>query len=263
MATDALARLGPSPIDLSRKGSSRVLQGNGLVLKIGPWDRTAREAFLLGELNLPLQTPPLVDSGDGWLLLRSVEDVEASDVALSDLARLHDAFAGAPELEDERLRGVTGRELPTLLERAADFKPPEPFRSLIADPSSVLAELSSPDTLVHGDAWPGNVLGTYWIDWEEAGSGHPALDLANWLYGSPWVPASSDPARDLTIYLDARADRIDADGFARAVDAAVVLLFMLLDLPGIAGWDEKARQEVVTRRAATARRLLGHADEAD
>jgi hypothetical protein len=204
MAIDALAQLGPSPIDLTRKGSSTVLQGNGLVLKMGPPDRVAREAFLLGELDLPLQTPALVDSGDGWLLLRSVEDVEPSDLALADLARLHDAFTVSPVLGDERLRDVTGRELPALLERAADFEPPEPFSGLIADPSPLLAELNGPSTLVHGDAWPGNVLGTYWIDWEEAGAGHPALDLANWLYGSPWVPARTDPERDLALYLTAR-----------------------------------------------------------
>jgi hypothetical protein len=110
--------------------------------------------------------------------------------------------------------------------------------------------------LLHGDAWPGNVLGTCWIDWEEAGIGDPALDLANWLYGSPWVPASPDPGSDLALYLNARADRIDGGTFARAVDAAVLLLFILLDLPGLAGWDEEARNEVVAQRAAKARRFL-------
>jgi thiamine kinase-like enzyme len=262
MAIDALARLGPSPLDLTRKGSSTVLQGNGLVLKMGPPDRAAREAFVLGELDLPVETPTLVDSGDGWLLLRSIDNAEASDLALADLARLHDAFTGAPVLADDRLRDVTQRELPALLERVANFEPSEPLRRLIADPSPLLAELSGPRTLVHGDAWPGNIVGTCWIDWEEAGVGHPALDLANWLYGSPWVPASTDPERDLALYLNARAVRIDADAFARAVDAAVILLFILLDLPGIAGWDEKAGQEVVIRRAARARRLLGEGDEA-
>jgi hypothetical protein len=256
MTPDVLTQLGPSPVELSRKGSSRVLQGNGLVLKIGPADRAAREALLLGELDLPLQTPALVDSGDGWLLLRAVENAEASDLALPDLARLHEAFMAAPVLRDQRLRDVTGRELPALLKRADALEAPEPFHGLIVDPSSLLAELSGPSTLVHGDAWPGNVLGTCWIDWEEAGVGHPALDLANWLYGSPWVPASTDPERDLGFYLTARADRIDADDFARAVDAAVVLLFILLDLPGLAGWDEKARNQVAAQRAATARRFL-------
>jgi len=37
--SEVLARLGPSPTDVSRLGSSRVLEGNGLVLKAGPPDR--------------------------------------------------------------------------------------------------------------------------------------------------------------------------------------------------------------------------------
>jgi len=272
--SEVLARLGSSPSDLTRLGSSRVLQGNGLVLKIGPPDRAAREAFVLGQLagSLPLSLPLLVDAGCGWLLLRSVDVVEPSDPArwrigaLADLAGLHDALAGVAILNDGRLRDVTGRELPVLAERSAGLATqldlPEPLRSLAADPAPLHADLCGAITFVHGDAWPGNALGTSagrrcWIDWEEAGSGHAALDLANWLHGSPWVPPSSDPAGDLAVYLAARATPIDAAGFRRAVDAAAVLLFLLLDLPGVAGWEERNRRDITERRAVMARQLAG------
>ena len=114
---------------------------------------------------------------------------------------------------------------------------------------------------MHGDAWPGNVLSTTdggrcWIDWEELGTGHGALDLANWLHGSPWVPPSPDPADDLAVYLAARRGPIDPAEFRRAVDAAVVLLFLLLDLPGVADWDEQSRRDIIERRALTARQFL-------
>jgi hypothetical protein len=105
--------------------------------------------------------------------------------------------------------------------------------------------------------WPGNVFATAsggrcWIDWEEAGGGHAAFDLANWLHGSPWVPPSSDPDGDLALYLGARTSGVDKIGFRRAVDAVVILLFLLLDLPGIAGWDERKRRDITDRRAALA-----------
>jgi Phosphotransferase enzyme family len=270
-----LGRLGRSPRDLGRLGSSRVLHGNGLVLKTGPPDRAAREAFVVGELaeSLPLRVPALVDAGSGWLLLGAVDHAEIPHLgvsrkeAISDLARLHDALVSAPVLADARLRGVTGRELPELLEQSVELAArsdlPEPLRLSIAEPAPLLAALSEPITLVHGDAWPGNVLrtpdgGRCWIDWEEAGAGHAALDLANWLHGSPWVPPSPDPDRDLAVYLAARTTAVDKSGFRRAVDAAVVLLFVLLDLRGIAGSREKARRELTERRAATARRFSSH-----
>jgi aminoglycoside phosphotransferase (APT) family kinase protein len=137
---------------------------------------------------------------------------------------------------------------------------PEPLRALAGDAETLLRELRGSTTLVHGDAWPGNVLRTpggqrCWIDWEEAGAGHPALDLANWLHGSPWVPPARDPERDLAVYLAARTTDVDESELRAAVDAAVVLLFLLLDLPGLAGRDERARREIVDRRTATAVRI--------
>ena len=265
---EVLARLGPSPRELGRLGSSRVLEGNGLVLKAGPPDRAAREAFVLGELvdTLPLRLPPLLEAGEGWLLIGAVDVVLADPAAaLSDLAALHDALAHEAVLADRRLRDVAGDELPTLVDRstalAAEMALPDPLLTLAADPRLLLAALTGPTTLVHGDAWPGNVLATQgggrcWIDWEEAGRGHAALDLANWLHGSPWVSRSPSPEHDLAVYLAARKTAVDDAAFRRAVDAAVVLLFLLLDLPGIRISEPAARREFIDRRAAAARRLL-------
>jgi hypothetical protein len=249
-----------------------VLEGNGLVLKAGPPDRAAREAFVLVELvdALPLGLPPLLEAGDGWLLLGGVDVVVPGepgswgDAALSDLVALHDALVEKSVLTDGRLRDVAGDELPTLVDRstalAAELALPEPLQKLAADPRLLLGGLAGPTTLVHGDAWPGNVLATRgggrcWIDWEEAGRGHAALDLANWLHGSPWVPRSPSPERDLAVYLAARKTAVDDAGFRDAVDAAVVLLFLLLDLPGIRTSEPDAH-EIIERRAATARLLV-------
>jgi hypothetical protein len=273
---EVLARLGPAPRNLSRLGSAHVLEGESLVLKAGPPDRTAREAFILGELSgtLPLAVPALLEAGPGWLLLGRIPIVEPARPAawragaLAELAALHDAFADAPILADKRLRDVTGRELPALLEPtpklAETLDLPEPLRRLAVDPAPLLAELDGGTTLIHGDAWPGNVLSTAdearcWIDWEEAGVGHPALDLANWLHGSPWVPPATDPDRDLAIYLEARATTVEAAGFRRAVEGAVLLLFLLLDLPGIVRWEESKRSDIVDRRGRLAALFLASA----
>jgi aminoglycoside phosphotransferase (APT) family kinase protein len=267
---EVVSRLGDAPIELGRFGSSRVLLGNGLVLKVGPTERAAREAFVLAGLGgLPVRVPVLVDAGEGWLLLHAVEVVDSDvaswrDDALADLARLHEAFGGDERLDDRRLRGVTRCELAPLRERSAtlarELDLPEPLRTLAAEPEPLLAEIGSAATLVHGDAWPGNVLptpdgGRCWIDWEEAGVGHPALDLATWLHGSPWAPAAPDPDRDLAVYLAARTGGLDELRFRRSIDAAVVVLFLLLDLPGLTTWDQQSRHEIIERRAATGQKL--------
>jgi len=70
------------------------------------------------------------------------------------------------------------------------------------------------------------------------------------------VPPSPDPAADLDVYLAARAGPIDPAGFRRAVDAAVILLFLILDLPGLADWDAAPRRSFTERRALTARQFL-------
>ena len=90
LPADVLMRLGPSPQDLTRLGSSRVLRGNGLVAKTGSPEGIAREAFLFGEAAalLPVGTPTLVASGPDWLLMEDVGGEPASPEDVTPLAQL-------------------------------------------------------------------------------------------------------------------------------------------------------------------------------
>ena len=144
-------RLGPSPQDLTRFGSSRVMRGNGLVAKAGSPEGIAREAFLLGEAValMPLGLPTLVEAGPGWILTEDVggEPIAPVDVSpLQGLARMHELFEGATGIEHERFRDVFGREQDGLLAEARVSANaaalPEPLASLLADPSP--SPMSSP-----------------------------------------------------------------------------------------------------------------------
>ena len=139
-----LMRLGPSPQDLTRFGSSRVMRGNGLVAKAGSPEGIAREAFLFGEAValMPLGLPTLVEAGPGWILMEDVggEPIDPADVSpLEGLARMHELFEGATGIEHERFRDVFGRERDVLLAEARVSANaaalPEPLASLLADPS--------------------------------------------------------------------------------------------------------------------------------
>jgi aminoglycoside phosphotransferase (APT) family kinase protein len=267
---DVLARLGPAPEELTRFGSSRVLRGNGLVAKFGPEERLAREAFLFGDARalLPVEVPVLVAHGPGWILMEAAggEVGSAADVApLARLAPVHELFDGSTGIEDPRFRDIFGRERDGLLAAARAEAPagmPEPLASLLDDPSPLTAIVDAePRTLVHGDAWAGNVLvrgpGDYvWLDWEEAGAGPAALDLAVWLYGSPWVPGSASPEGNLGAYVSARTTPVDLRAFKRAVDAATVLAFLLLDLAIMGEGERGLTEQILERRNELARDLL-------
>ena len=144
LPSDVLMRLGPSPQDLTRLGSSRVLRGNGLVAKSGTPEGIAREAFLFGEAAalLPVGAPTLVASGPGWILMEDVggEPVSPDDVTpLARLAPMHELFVGATGIEHERFRDVFGRERDGLLALARGSANaaalPEPLSTLLDDPS--------------------------------------------------------------------------------------------------------------------------------
>ena len=61
------------------------------------------------------------------------------------------------------------------------------------DRARLLAEAAGPETLLHGDLWPENILavatsdglGTRLIDWDAAGVGPPTYDLSTFLYRFP------------------------------------------------------------------------------
>lgn len=267
---EILARLGASPKDLSGAGPCRVLRGNDLVAKSGPADRIAREAFLLGEASalMPVDLPELVDSGPGWLLMEDAGDRAAASDDVRPLARLapmHELFVDAAGIDHERFRDVFGRERDALLGAArvsaAAASLPEPLASLLDDPTLLVAIVDAePRTLVHGDARPSNVLadgpdGFVWLDWEEAGAGPAALDLARWLHGSPKAHGSPHADGDFGAYVLARQIAVDPVRLRRAADAAAILAFLLLDLAVLGLGDPVFSDGIVERRNALARTL--------
>ena len=256
-------RLGPSPQDLTRFGSSRVMRGNGLVAKTGSPERIAREAFLFGEAAalMPVGVPKLVEAGAGWILMEDVagEPIQPQDVSpLEGLARVHQLFEGATGIEHERFRDIFGREREHLLSEARISANaaalPEPLASLLHDPSPLIAIIDvQPRTLVHGDAWAGNVVARLprdfvWLDWAESGAGPAAFDLAVWLHGSPWAPGSSSPEGALGAYLAARTTPVDPYAFKHAVDAAAVLGFLLTHLARLTDREPDLIERVIERR---------------
>ncbi len=262
LPADVLMRLGPSPLDLTRLGSSRVLRGNGLVAKTGSPGGIAREAFLFGEAAalLPVEVPRLEASGPGWLLMDDVggEPALPDDVApLEGLAPMHELFVGATGIEHERFRDVFGRERAELLALARGSANaaalPEPLASLLDDPSP-LTEIvdAEPRTLVHGDAWPGNVLTRghdfVWLGWTESGAGPAAYDLSLWLYGSAWTPGSTSPEGALGAYLAARTTKVEPLGFKRAVDACAILGFLLTQLARLTDREPDLIERAIERR---------------
>jgi hypothetical protein len=260
---EVLMRLGSAPQDLTRHGSSRVVRGNGLVAKSGSPERIAREAFLFGEaaVLMPVGVPTLVEAGPGWILMEDAggEPIPPEDVSpLEGLARVHELFQGATGIEHERFRDVFGREREMLLSEARVSANaaalPEPLASLLRDPSPLLEIVDAqPRTLVHGEAWPGNVLTRgpkdfVWLDWAESGAGPAAFDLAVWLYGSPWTPGSTSPEGALGAYLAARTTKVDPLAFKRAVDAAAVLGFLLTHLARLTDREPDLIERVIERR---------------
>jgi len=270
LPSDVLMRLGPTPQDLTRQGSSRVLRGNGLVAKVGSPEGIAREAFLFGEAAalLPVGVPSLVASGPGWILMDDVagEPAAPDDVApLAGLAQLHELFVGATGIEHERFRDVFGRERAELLalarESANAAALPEPLASLLDDPSPLGTFVDTePRTLVHGDAWSGNVVTRgkdfLWLDWTESGAGPAAYDVSLWLYGSAWAPGSTSPEGALGAYLAARTAKVEPLGFKRAVDACAILGFLLTQLARLTDREPDLIERVIERRNLIAIGLL-------
>ena len=255
-------RLGPSPQDLTRLGSSRVLRGNGLVAKAGPPEAIAREAFLFGEASalIPVNVPTLVDTGPGWILMEDVggEPAAPDDVSpLEHLAPVHELFDGATGIEHERFRDVFGREREQLLALARGSANaaalPEPLASLLDDPSPLDAFLDAePRTLVHGDAWSGNVLrrhrrtscGSTGRSRRRTRRVRP-LDVALRLAVGA---GSTSPEGALAAYLAARTTKVDPLAFRRAVDASAILGFLLTQLARLTDREPDLIERVIERR---------------
>lgn len=273
-----LDRLGPDPLDVSGEDACTVLSGGGMVAKAGPAALLARERLVLEELapRVPVALPPLVEGGNGWILLEAVgdaatrwtrDDVEA---CLADLGTFHGAFVGDDVLDDPRLRRPLGDELDSALGAARDMADLDSLlpgaTALAADPTPLLDRLAGqPDTLLHGDPWPGNVrrpaVGRrVWVDWSGTARGPAALDVATWVDMTPWAVDDLAPSEE-QVGVYARTTGIERpDDFARAVDAATVLWFLLVDaarLEGVRHDPQLVERLLAPRRAAMDRLGLG------
>jgi hypothetical protein len=170
------------------------------------------------------------DLGDCTLERRSIDPV-ALRSGMQAVARLHRGFAGHPLLGDCRMTGGDlGREfflssVRDALGALGGLRPPraalpEAYRATrdrlrerllrLLDEAprrmQALEELGGPETLLHGDLWPSNLLVVHGaearlIDWDHAGVGPGTYDLSNLVMRLP-----------IALRLRALADYRDAGG---------------------------------------------------
>jgi hypothetical protein len=263
------ALLGADIVDHPGAGACRVVSGGGLVAKVGPAEVVAREAALL-DTHLPLTVPMLVDFGPGWLVMTAEADDEGPwrdddlRAALSDLARLHDevhlfSLDGADALLRRPFspEGVDALLAPVRPRRRVL---PDALADLLDDSTPIVeAAAAEPETVLHGDPWPGNILRPapgrrVWVDWEMASLGPAAADVASWLGQTQWHTGAPTDGH-LEAYLTARSMPIVEARFERALDAAIVLWFLAYDVPHLASGQEA--DVLVSRACAAAERLVG------
>lgn len=179
-----------------------------------------------------MAVPRLIEWGPGWLVMAAPGVAIRPPVGrLRRCATWWPCRRPSPRPRRWPTRGPAdpfGADLSRLLAAGVDVELPPPLAELRADPAPLLAALDGlPVTLVHGDAWRGNLVWAsgcpVWIGWEECSRAPAVADLATWSYGSAFVPRTWTPERDLRAY--GVVDR-------RAVEAAFLLLF---SGPGRAG----------------------------
>ena len=135
---------------------------------------------------------------------------EALDALIDDAAALRFGLDGLTAEENARLR-VIG---PTLAGRCAE-----------------LAAIGIPDSIEHGDLWPGNVFvdgaASAIIDWEDVAIAHPFLSLAPLVVGlgNTSLATAANVARLEVEYASAFESILSADGVRRALDLAAPLCF--------------------------------------
>ena len=244
-----------------------MVSGGGLVAKVGPAEVVAREAALL-DTHLPLIVPMLVDAGPGWLVMTAEADEDGPwtdddlRAALSDLARLHDevqlfSLDGADVLL-RRPFSADGVDALLAPVRQLSVALPDVLADLLDDPTPIVeAAAAEPETVLHGDPWPGNVLRPapgrrVWVDWEMASLGPAAADIASWLGQTRWHTGAPTDGH-LEAYLAARSMPIVEARFERALDAATVLWFLAYDVPHLAAGE--AAETLVRTAGAAAERL--------
>ncbi len=240
-------------------------------------------------LSLPVIVAVDVPAGDIWMLpfppAKSTTHWQAqwdeADVraVIADLARLNAAFWNDSAAANEWawLLHPTARDAPRLLAdgRAGlqaladageydDSLTAARVAALLAlanDPAALLEALNAgPMTLLHGDAGFQNIAilrdgrERIWFDWQLVSWGAPALDWASFLH--PWgYPEAQPPlsAEAMTaIYLAElrrRGAEVDADAFARQLDAAFLWRWLIQWGPLLGRYRDRLRPEVRQRLA--------------
>ncbi len=240
-------------LDGSRSGSGvfRVaIDGSDAVLKVSRGDRSRlaparREAdvYLTLTPELPLRTPRLLDyrdSGDSLILLLTAHPSAdppcdwAHDDWLRvarDLAALHSA---PPPVGSQWRHGSSLlRDLARPdLDLIAGFWAESAYQlaPVLAELPALAAAVSALDqTLVHGDCHTANLLrdrdDIVWVDWQEAGIGNPAEDLAFLSVRS--VPEGVEPPREAMLEVYARGRSVSVEPLRRAVLAAELATFVV------------------------------------
>jgi hypothetical protein len=199
-----IRRIGPAEQVRSWNLSSMwclPVQGQTAWLKVVP-PFFAHEGPMLERLDGAL-VPALLAQDDGRILMPEIPGEDQYDAPLpallemvSLLVRLQRDWIGRTDellglgLPDWRAPALR-RSIRDAVERAADELSAEDRGTLAAlvdgldDRLAAVAGCGLPDTLVHGDFFPGNVRGEpgrlVLLDWGDCGVGHPLLDEAAFL----------------------------------------------------------------------------------
>lgn len=267
---EALRYVGDDPRILESTADAVLLFGNSKVAKIASPELIERESFVIsGQAGeLPVATPRLVDWGVNWLVMDEVEydrghwtDDELFD-AVTQMALLHDEFEDAMVLSSPVLRKPFSRDLGRMFRETASVAGhlSETLIDVLENPAVLTDALDQlPLTLAHGDPWPHNMLrgpeGIVWIDWTQASAAPAVADLASWLDQTPFaIGRTIDRKTHIDIYLEARSKAVDAQAFAKALDAARVAWFLAFDAPNLSSLaDESAAlAETMVREAERA-----------
>lgn len=169
----------------------------------GPFRREATITKLLYEAR-PKQIAPMIaiDEDEGWMLLADIpgrvlgEDRALTRAAFESLAAVQSGLVG--HVADLRAAGCPHRpigDLPIELRRALTTPlmhsvldlSVQRVDQLIDSLSAAVADVEQvgvPDSFVHGDFHPGNVInaadGIWLFDWSDAAITNPLVDIATW-----------------------------------------------------------------------------------
>lgn len=253
---ETLRYVGDEPRILESTAGAVLLFGNSKVAKIASPELIERESFVIsGQAGeLPVATPRLVDWGVNWLVMDEIEydrgrwDDDDLLTAVRQMARLHDEFQDAIVLTSPVLRKPFSRDLGRLFRESAPVAGhlSDALIEVLEDPAILTEALEQlPLTLTHGDPWPHNMLrgteGIVWIDWTQASAAPAVADLASWLDQTPFaIGRTIDRRAHIDAYLDARTKAVDAQAFAKALDAARVAWFLAFDAPNLSSLAEES-----------------------